>query len=106
MYWTALATCLCACGRVCAYCGAYKRAECPFDGGYDYKIGTSARATLSVDDRKFKVPPFKHLLLVLGGSDGVEDSVENDDALGLPGAHAHKLFNAFVRTTPQVADFT
>lgn len=81
---------------------ARSQTDCPFEGGYDYKIGTSDRAKLSVDDRKLKVPPFKHVLLVFGGSDGLEDSVENDEALGMAGSEASKLFNAFVRTTPKV----
>lgn len=81
---------------------AQPQADCPFEGGYDYKIGTSDRAKLGVDDRKLKVPPFKHLLIVFGGSDGLEDSVENDEALGMAGHEASKLFNALVRTTPKV----
>ena len=82
--------------------GTWRAVDCPFEGGYDYKIGTSDRAKLRVDDRKFKAPPFKHLLVVCGGSDGLEDSVENDEALGMAGSDASKLFNAFVRTTPKV----
>jgi predicted SPOUT superfamily RNA methylase MTH1 len=72
--------------------------EGPFH--YDYKVGVSERAGLSVDDRKFKLPPFQHLLVVIGGGDGIEDSVENDGELSMSASDASKLFNGYVRTAP------
>jgi methyltransferase len=69
-------------------------------GGYDYKIGVSEKSKLSVESRKFKIPPFQHLLIVFGGEDGIEDVVENDDQLNMNGSDAFKLFNAYLNTSP------
>ena len=33
--------------------------ESPFEGGYDLKIGTSERGTVSVDDSAFALPSFR-----------------------------------------------
>ena len=62
----------------------------------------SQKASLSIDDRKkFKAfPSFKHLLVVFGPSGGIEECVEADEDLAMSGNQAHKLFNAFLRTTP------
>lgn len=69
-------------------------------GGYDYKLGTSERGTVTVDDKKFKLPPFKHMLIVFGGVDGIEDIVENDSDMSMSGSEANRLFNAWVNTCP------
>ena len=46
--------------------------ECPFPGGYDYSIGTSENGDHSLDDPSYQLPPFKHLLIVFGGVQGLE----------------------------------
>ena len=53
---------------------------------YDYKVGVTGNArAMDVHDRKMKLPPFKHLIVVVGGHGGIEDTVENDSELGLSG---------------------
>ena len=69
-------------------------------GGYDYKLGTSERGSISVDDKKFKLPAFRHILVVFGGVDGIEDIVEQDNDLAMSGSDANRLFNAWVNTCP------
>jgi predicted SPOUT superfamily RNA methylase MTH1 len=76
--------------------------ESPFET-YDYKIGVSSKAKLSVPGtagKKFVIPPFKHLLIVLEGTEGLEECVENDQDLAMSGVDTAKLFDAFVRTCP------
>lgn len=67
--------------------------ECPYEGGYDVKIGTSERGS-SVDDAKFKVPnAFQHALIVFGGVAGIEECVDADESMKLPGSSASTLFD-------------
>jgi methyltransferase len=66
--------------------------ECPFEGGYDMKIGTSERGDVSVEDRDFRVPKFKHSLIVFGGVAGIEECVDADETSKLPGSESKKLF--------------
>ena len=67
--------------------------ECPFENenededeesggygyGYDLKIGTSERGDVSVEDKKFVLPQFRHALIVFGGVAGIEECVDADD---------------------------
>jgi len=74
--------------------------ESPFEGGYDYKIGTSENGTKSIEEPGFAIPKFGHLLIVLGGVDGIEDCVENDDELGMSSSEAAKLFDLWLNVCP------
>jgi len=47
--------------------------ECPFEGGYDLKVGTSERGEITVDDKKFALPKHNHMLIVFGGVSGIEE---------------------------------
>lgn len=53
-----------------------------------------------MDDTKFKLPAFKHMIVVFGGVHGLEDIVENDTDLSMSGNEAYRLFNAWVNTCP------
>ena len=70
--------------------------ECPYDGGYDLKIGTSERGTQNLDDRKFGIPAYQHALIVFGGVAGIEECVDADELLKLPGSQSHRLFDLWV----------
>ena len=50
--------------------------ECTFENGYDYIIGTSDKGN-NIYDKPFKIPKFKHLLIVFGGPNGLESCVLN-----------------------------
>jgi len=67
--------------------------ECPYDGGYDLKIGTSERGDRSVEDNNFKVPKFEHSLVVFGGVAGIEECVDADESIKLPGSQSKRLFD-------------
>jgi len=67
--------------------------ECPFDGGYDVKIGTSERGDVSIDDKGISVPQFRHSLIVFGGVAGIEECVDADESHTLPGSQSKKLFD-------------
>ena len=74
--------------------------ECPFENGYDLKIGTSERGTVTVDDKDFTLPMFKHSLIVFGGVAGIEECVDADETLKVPGSQSFKLFDMWVNTCP------
>jgi methyltransferase len=67
--------------------------SCPFEGGYDLKIGTSERGDTSTEAKKFSIPKYEHALLVFGGVAGIEECVDADEAIKLPGAQSRKLFD-------------
>lgn len=75
--------------------------ECPFKGGYDLTIGTSERGA-SVDD--VSLPPFRHLLMVFGGLQGLESSLASDRRLRV--AEPSLLFNLYLNTCPGQASRT
>ncbi|KAI9916430.1 hypothetical protein PsorP6_017124 [Peronosclerospora sorghi] len=75
--------------------------ECPFPGGYDVKIGTSERGDVSVDEPTFRVPPFRHALVVVGGVAGIEACVDADETLAVSGEDARTLFDLWLNTCPQ-----
>jgi predicted SPOUT superfamily RNA methylase MTH1 len=66
---------------------------CPYEGGYDLKIGTSERGDRSVEDKSFQLPKFEHSLIVFGGVAGIEECVDADETIKLPGAQSKKLFD-------------
>lgn len=55
--------------------------DCPFEGGYDLKIGTSERGE-KTPCCELKFPSFKHVLIVFGGPQGLEYCLENDPCRG------------------------
>uniref|UniRef100_A0A3Q3WAZ2 28S rRNA (uridine-N(3))-methyltransferase n=1 Tax=Mola mola TaxID=94237 RepID=A0A3Q3WAZ2_MOLML len=69
--------------------------ESPYKEGYDVTVGTSERGS-SMDQTT--LPPFKHLLLVFGGLQGLEASVDADQNLDVtdPGV----LFDLYLNTCP------
>lgn len=74
--------------------------EAPHKGGYDLCIGTSERGDVSVDDEGFSFPPFRHLLIVMGGVKGLEDAVEGDIGLQVGREQTKDLFDLYVNTCP------
>lgn len=70
--------------------------QCPYEGGYDLKVGTSERGTQNLDDRKFVLPSYEHALIVFGGVAGIEECVDADESLKLPGSQSSKLFDLWV----------
>ncbi|XP_038637717.1 putative methyltransferase C9orf114 homolog [Scyliorhinus canicula] len=69
--------------------------ECPFSDGYDLSIGTSERGS-NVDS--VTLPPFKHLLVVFGGLQGLEASVDIDQSLTV--TDPSTLFHHYLNTCP------
>lgn len=72
--------------------------ECPFEKGYDLKIGTSERGDKSTDDKNFQVPKYEHSLIVFGGVAGIEECVDADESIKLPGSQSKKLFDIWYVT--------
>ena len=74
--------------------------SCPFEGGYDLKIGTSERGDCTVDDTSFALPTFWHSLIIFGGVAGIEECVDADENCKIPGSQSKKLFDLWVNTVP------
>uniref|UniRef100_A0A8C7HVH3 28S rRNA (uridine-N(3))-methyltransferase n=1 Tax=Oncorhynchus kisutch TaxID=8019 RepID=A0A8C7HVH3_ONCKI len=68
---------------------------CPHKEGYDLTIGTSEKGS---DVDKTSLSPFKHMLVVFGGLQGLEASVDADQNLEVtdPGV----LFDLYLNTCP------
>ena len=82
------------------------------------KVGTSERGDVSIDDPKFclrkKRPAttkrqktedsdnerFNHLLIVFGGVAGIEESVDADESMAIPGEDSKKMFDVWVNICP------
>lgn len=77
--------------------------NCPFnavDGKYDLKIGTSERGDKSVETKSFGLPKYRHSLIVFGGVAGIEECVDADESIKLPGSQSSKLFDVWLNTCP------
>jgi hypothetical protein len=96
--------------------------ECPYEGGYDLKVGTSERGDISIDDPKFCLRKkskqqqmkkkrsksdggnddehFNHLLIVFGGVAGIEECVDADESMALPGEDSKQMFDVWVNICP------
>lgn len=68
--------------------------------GYDLKIGTSERGDTSVEERTFTLPKYEHSLIVFGGVAGIEECVDADESIKLPGNQSKKLFDVWLNTCP------
>lgn len=73
--------------------------NCPFDGGYDLKIGTSDKGE-NVDKTLKQIPKnFSHALIVFGGVAGIESAHESD--LSLENVkNTAELFDFYLNTCP------
>jgi predicted SPOUT superfamily RNA methylase MTH1 len=79
--------------------------ECPYEGGYDLKVGTSERGDVSIDDGSFSLKKklskndgdgrFDHLVIVFGGVAGIEESVDADESMKLSGEDSKKMFDVW-----------
>lgn len=74
--------------------------ESPYENGYDFVVGTSERGTALTPDILSSLPPFAHLLIVLGGQSGIEAAAENDSSLSLGGNNISELFDWWVNCVP------
>ncbi|PIO38678.1 hypothetical protein AB205_0035890 [Aquarana catesbeiana] len=69
--------------------------ECPFKDGYDLTVGTSERGT---NVEAVTLPAFRHALVVFGGVQGLEASVDSDQNLDIE--EPSVLFNYYLNTCP------
>ncbi|XP_028394946.1 putative methyltransferase C9orf114 homolog [Dendronephthya gigantea] len=68
----------------------------PHKHGYDLTIGTSERGT-AIDEIELK--KFQHLLIVFGGLQGLEASLESDESLNA--MDPSSLFHHYINTCPE-----
>ncbi|KAF8016914.1 hypothetical protein BT93_H2193 [Corymbia citriodora subsp. variegata] len=71
--------------------------ECPYEGGYDYAIGTSEHGEI-VRSSELVIPTSRHLMIAFGGLAGLEESVEEDNSL--KGKSVKDLFDRYLNTCP------
>ncbi|XP_068609226.1 uncharacterized protein [Brachionichthys hirsutus] len=69
--------------------------ESPYEEGYDVTVGTSERGG---DVDPVALPPFRHLLVVFGGVQGLEAGVDADPNLDV--ADPSLLFDLYLNTCP------
>ncbi|KAM8742943.1 putative methyltransferase C9orf114 homolog [Acanthopagrus schlegelii] len=69
--------------------------ESPYENGYDVTIGTSEKGS-NIDQTTLS--PFKHLLVVFGGLQGLEASVDTDQNLDVTDPSV--LFDFYLNTCP------
>jgi predicted SPOUT superfamily RNA methylase MTH1 len=74
--------------------------ECPYEGGYDLKIGTSERGDKNVESNNFKLAKYTHSLIVFGGVAGIEECVDADESLKVSGSQSRVLFDVWLNTCP------
>ncbi|KAI3459370.1 hypothetical protein Pfo_016033 [Paulownia fortunei] len=71
--------------------------NCPYQGGYDHRIGTSEHG-LVINSSELTLPSFRHLLIAFGGLAGLEECVEEDE--NLKGKNVHDIFDSYLNTCP------
>ncbi|KAK7143069.1 hypothetical protein R3I93_014283 [Phoxinus phoxinus] len=69
--------------------------ECPYKDGYDLTIGTSEKGN---NTDHVSLSPFKHMLVVFGGLQGLEASVDTDENLSV--TEPSVLFDLYLNTCP------
>ncbi|KAG9151109.1 hypothetical protein Leryth_002682 [Lithospermum erythrorhizon] len=69
----------------------------PFEGGYDYVIGTSEHGVV-VKASELTLPSFRHLLIAFGGLAGLEECVE--EVKDLKGKNVRDLFDLYLNICP------
>ncbi|GFT37907.1 putative methyltransferase C9orf114 homolog, partial [Nephila pilipes] len=67
--------------------------KCPFEGGYDVRIGISNKGE---NYEKVAFPTYRHLLIMFGGMNGLEECLENDDTI--VASEPKELFNYYINT--------
>ncbi|CAI5510596.1 unnamed protein product [Closterium sp. Naga37s-1] len=68
-------------------------------GAYDLIVGTSEHGDVK-EIGQFKLPPFRHLLVVFGGVAGLEEACEGDEGLGADSRDPRHLCQLYLNTCP------
>lgn len=71
--------------------------ESPHEIGYDVTVGTSEKGS-SIEQPNFKFPKFRHMVIVFGGSGGIEKAVEKDATV--KHMQADKMFDKWYNLLP------
>ena len=80
--------------------------ECPHAGGYDLSIGTSEHGSAalhappSASSAPYALPPFRHLLIVFGGVEGLEPVVAAEEELADCDGDVAALFDEYLNLCP------
>lgn len=75
--------------------------DCPYEEGYDLKIGTSDKGVL-LERANFQKPQFqdfKHAIVYFGGLEGIEGIIE-EEAGTIRIEDAESLFDLYINTCP------
>lgn len=75
--------------------------ECPFEAGYDLKVGISEQGEVAdfVDFNKYK--NFNHALVFFGGLEGIEVIIEQDERTKMSNEAIKKMFDLVINPTPE-----
>ena len=70
--------------------------QCPYEGGYDLKLGTNDNGRIDNFQRIRDFKNFKHALIFFGGLGGIEAIIEQEEDSGAKIEEIAKLFDIFV----------
>jgi hypothetical protein len=80
--------------------------EGPYEGGYDFKIGTSDKGEI-IDFASFeKSRNFKHAIVFFGGVEGIEGIIEQEETSDLRVSELRSLFDIYLNTCPEQGNKT
>ena len=80
--------------------------ECPYEGGYDWLLGTSDRGEFVEDADFSQFRGLKHALIFFGGLEGIEGLIEHDENVNVQPDEAEKLFHKYLNTCPNQGTWT
>ena len=75
--------------------------ECPYEGGYDFKLGTSDKGNIIDFEDFHQWEGFKHGMVFFGGLEGIEGLVELEEESELKPSDVAKLFDMYLNTCPE-----
>lgn len=64
------------------------------------KIGTSERGSETIENKSYSVPAYQHAIIVFGGVAGIEECVDADESIMVPGSKSHTMFDQWVNICP------
>jgi hypothetical protein len=68
---------------------------CPYEGGYDLKLGTNDNGRITDYEKIRKFAGFKHALVFFGGLGGIESIIEQEEESGAKLEEVAKLFDIY-----------
>ena len=75
--------------------------ECPYEGGYDIKLGTRDKGNIIDFEDFHQFKNFKHALIFFGGLEGIEGLIELEEENDMRPQDVRNLFDMYLNTCPE-----